>query len=295
MFIKGIVNDKVVDEVRTRMDRIDIDGMLESGYIEELIQDDAYTPFPTINNSERPDTVAGGLLEGRVAILVDGTPSCCSCPPCSRISSKRRRITTSARISLAAPYPALRLPVHRAARPSAYIAITTFHQEMIPTPLLISSRRSGRAFRSPRSSKRSDGNDVRDFAGSRAFACRGRSDRRSRSWERSSSARRRSTPDWSAGDGHRRVHHGHLQFRHSVVQHGHSDRMIRFLFMSWPRPSACSASWSDDRHGAASMQPAFVRRTVLGAVRAVYPEDQKDNIFRLPQWTILTRQTGQSQ
>ena len=58
MYIKGIVNDKVVQEVRTRLDRIDIDGILESANIEELIQDEAMTPFPTIYNSERPDSIA---------------------------------------------------------------------------------------------------------------------------------------------------------------------------------------------------------------------------------------------
>src|SRR5699024_11838901 len=74
MYIKGIVDDEVVKEVRRRLDRIDIDGIFESGYIEELIQDETITPFPTLYNSERPDVIAAGILEGRVAILVDGTP-----------------------------------------------------------------------------------------------------------------------------------------------------------------------------------------------------------------------------
>lgn len=74
MYVKGIADDKVVDEVHERLDRIDIDGILESGNIEELIQDDAYTPFPTMFNSERPDQIAAGLLEGRIAIFIDGTP-----------------------------------------------------------------------------------------------------------------------------------------------------------------------------------------------------------------------------
>src|SRR5690625_4844714 len=74
MYIEGIVDDGVVEEVRRRLDRIDIDGIFESGYIEELIQDEAITPFPTLYNSERPDVIAAGILEGRVAILVDGTP-----------------------------------------------------------------------------------------------------------------------------------------------------------------------------------------------------------------------------
>ena len=47
---------------------------LESGNIEGLIEDSTYSPFPTVFNTERPDVVAAALLEGRIAILVDGTP-----------------------------------------------------------------------------------------------------------------------------------------------------------------------------------------------------------------------------
>jgi spore germination protein KA len=74
MYIHGIADVKLVEEIRTRLKRIEIDAILESNYIEELIQDETFTPFPTIYNSERPDVIAGELLEGRVAILVDGTP-----------------------------------------------------------------------------------------------------------------------------------------------------------------------------------------------------------------------------
>lgn len=74
MYIHGIVDEKNVDEVRKRLSVIDIDGVLESGYIEELIENTNKTIFPTIYHSERPDVIAASLLEGRIAILVDGTP-----------------------------------------------------------------------------------------------------------------------------------------------------------------------------------------------------------------------------
>lgn len=64
MYINGIVNDKIVEEVRLRLDKIDVDGILESGNIEELIEDAPLSPFPTIINTERPDIVAAALLEG---------------------------------------------------------------------------------------------------------------------------------------------------------------------------------------------------------------------------------------
>lgn len=73
-YIRGIADPEVVKEISRRLDSINTDSILESGYIEEFIQDGVWTPFPTIYNTERPDTVAGSLLEGLVAILVDGTP-----------------------------------------------------------------------------------------------------------------------------------------------------------------------------------------------------------------------------
>jgi len=138
-YIKGVANDKIVEEVRRRLDRIDIDGILESGYIEEFIQDETYTPFPTIYNTERPDVVAAGLLEGRIAILVDGTPFVLLVPvlfvqffQSPEDYYQRFDIGTLIRIIRYLSFFIALLT------PSLYIAITTFHQEMLPTPLLIS-------------------------------------------------------------------------------------------------------------------------------------------------------------
>ena len=138
-YIKGIADDKVVDELRMRLDRIDIDGILESGYIEELIQDGVYTPFPTVYNTERPDAVAAGLLEGRVAIMVDGTPFVLLVPAlfvhflhAPEDYYQRYDISTLIRLLRYLSFFIALLT------PSIYIAVTTFHQEMIPTSLLIS-------------------------------------------------------------------------------------------------------------------------------------------------------------
>ncbi|WP_441989339.1 spore germination protein [Paenibacillus sp. 2RAB27] len=138
MYIKGLVDDTIVEEVRTRLARIDIDGILESGYIEELVQDEAYTPFPTIFNTERPDVVAAALLEGRIAILVDGTPFVLIVPAvfthfmqAAEDSYQRADISSLIRILR---YVSLMMAL---LAPAAYIAVTTFHQEMIPTTLLV--------------------------------------------------------------------------------------------------------------------------------------------------------------
>ncbi|PYI54949.1 spore germination protein [Paenibacillus flagellatus] len=138
MYMKGIANDDIVEEVRRRLGRIEIDGILESGNIEELIQDETITPFPTVYNTERPDAVAANLLEGRVAILVDGTPIVLLVPVIftqffqspedyyqrSDFGLLRMLRVVSFFITLLAP--------------SLFIAVTTFHQEMLPTTLMMS-------------------------------------------------------------------------------------------------------------------------------------------------------------
>ncbi|WP_223820901.1 spore germination protein [Bacillus sp. S3] len=138
MYIKGIANEKIVKEVRKRLDRIKIDSVLESGYIEELIQDGIWTPFPTMYHSERPDAIAADLFEGRVAILVDGTPFVITVPvmfsqflQSPEDYYNRADITTLLRILRYVGFIIALLA------PSFYIAITTFHQEMLPTLLLI--------------------------------------------------------------------------------------------------------------------------------------------------------------
>src|SRR5690606_26598975 len=73
-YLEHLADPNIVKEVLRRLEEIDTDSILESGYIEEMIQDNKYSPFPQVQYSERPDTVAANLLEGRVAIFTDGTP-----------------------------------------------------------------------------------------------------------------------------------------------------------------------------------------------------------------------------
>lgn len=138
-YIHGIANPDVVRELSRRLDSIHTDSILESGYIEEFIQDGVRSRFPTIYNTERPDSVAANLLEGLVAIFVDGTPFVLLAPitffrfiSSSEDYYQRYDLSTFLRfIRMSSFFVALLLP-------SFYIALTTFHQEMLPTTLLIS-------------------------------------------------------------------------------------------------------------------------------------------------------------
>lgn len=138
MYIKGTVKEEVLQEVRNRLDKIDIDGILESNYIEELIQDESSTVFPTVNNAERPDVVAAALLEGRVAIFVDGTPYVLTVPTgFTEFLQSAEDYYHRSDFGLLRMLRYLSIFISLLA-PAVYIAVTTFHQEMMPPVLMIS-------------------------------------------------------------------------------------------------------------------------------------------------------------
>ena len=139
LYIDGLADGEIVKEVKERLGRIEIDGVLASGYLEEFIEDYPNSIFPQVNVSERPDRLCSCLLEGRVGIIVDNTPICLLVPatfPQFLQSPEdyynRFPYASFTRIlRFGAMHIALLLP-------SVYIAVLTFHQEMLPTPLLIS-------------------------------------------------------------------------------------------------------------------------------------------------------------
>lgn len=139
MYLKGVVDDKLVEEMRQRLKKIQLDGVLESEYIEEFIQDKTFTPFPTVFNTERPDVAAGNLLEGKVVVLVDGTPFVLILPTVftqffqsPEDYAQRYDISILMRLIRYVSFVILLLG------PSVFIALTTFHYEMIPSLLLVS-------------------------------------------------------------------------------------------------------------------------------------------------------------
>jgi spore germination protein KA len=139
MFIEGIANHTIVQDLMDRLDLINIDGIFESSNIEELILDEPSSVFPTMYATERPDKVAANLLEGRIAVFTDGTPFVLILPAVfiqffQSVEDYYHRSVFSSFIRLIrffAFFLALLTP-------AAYLAITTFHQEMLPTPLIIS-------------------------------------------------------------------------------------------------------------------------------------------------------------
>lgn len=149
-YLDDLANPKIVEEVIGRLEKIDIDAVLESGYLEEFIQDSAYSPFPQLQYTERPDMVAGALLQGRVGIIVDGTPFVLLVPfifaeimQASEDYYERFQIATLVRWLR---YFFLMLSL---LTPGLYVAITTYHQDLLPTTLLLSVAASREAIPFP--------------------------------------------------------------------------------------------------------------------------------------------------
>lgn len=136
MYIEDIANDMFLREVNKRLDNIDVDAIIESSILEEFIQDDPYSPFPQIENTERPDAVAASLYEGRIALIVDNTPSVLIAPATigtlmqsTEDYYSRWPIATIVRIIR---YMAAFVAV---LSPALFISVTSFNPGVLPTRL----------------------------------------------------------------------------------------------------------------------------------------------------------------
>lgn len=136
-YLSHIADDKIVAEVRERLNKIDIDAVLGSNYLKEYIEDEPLSNFPTIFSTERPDVAAGKILDGRIAILVDGTPVAATVPALFvefMLSNEDYYLKfVAATLNRWIRYLSFIISL---TLPGIYVAITTFHQELIPIPLL---------------------------------------------------------------------------------------------------------------------------------------------------------------
>jgi spore germination protein len=138
-YIDGVVHPQLVTEIKRRISSIDLDNVQESGFIEQWIEDSFLSPFPQIQHTERPDKVTAAISQGRVGILVDGTPFALLAPVTlgQFLQSQedyydRWQIGTAIRIMrYFAAFIATFLP-------SLYIALLEYQQGMIPSKLAFS-------------------------------------------------------------------------------------------------------------------------------------------------------------
>ena len=136
-YIRNITNASLVSEVKYRLNNIDVDYVLSSGNVEQLIQDNSRVAFPQMISTERPDKATHHLLEGRVVILVDGTPYSLIAPGVfidflsspEDLNLKHQYANLLKVIRFIATFITLLLP-------GIYVAVMNYHTELLPTELL---------------------------------------------------------------------------------------------------------------------------------------------------------------
>lgn len=148
-YIDGIINPKIIEEIKRRLKSIDVDDAPESGYIEQLIEDSYLSIFPQHIVTERPDKVSSAIMQGKAAILLDGTPFVLIAPSVfsDHFQSpgdyyQRFPIGTFIRaLRYLAAFFAVFLP-------GLYIALVSYHPGMIPSNLAfqIAATREGVPF-----------------------------------------------------------------------------------------------------------------------------------------------------
>ncbi|MDQ0900675.1 MULTISPECIES: spore germination protein [unclassified Paenibacillus] len=138
-YLENVASPEVIMEVRKRISQLDMETVLESGYIEEMIRDAPYSPFPVIQMTERPDVVSASLIEGKVAILVDGTPMVLVAPITFWHAFQTvEDYYTNFIIATFLRWLRYFFTFISLILPSLFIAVDTFHPEMIPTSLILS-------------------------------------------------------------------------------------------------------------------------------------------------------------
>ena len=136
IYIDGIVNIKMVDELKKRLEGINIDGALTTSIIEEYLIERKYTLFPQIIYTERSDKFCSDIVEGRIGLIVDGIPSTFILPA-TLLQCLQAPEDYSQNFIFSSAIRLMRfvLMVIALILPAFYTAVTSFHQEMIPSKL----------------------------------------------------------------------------------------------------------------------------------------------------------------
>jgi spore germination protein KA len=143
VYLQNLANPELIEEVDRRIQNIDADNISSSEFIEEYIEDRTFSPFPQLLHTERPDRVIGNLLEGRVALLAEGSPTALIMPVTffafyqspDDYSFRSLQGSFIRFIRVCSFAIAIALPAY-------YIAVVSFHYEVIPEDLLLPIKNS---------------------------------------------------------------------------------------------------------------------------------------------------------
>lgn len=139
IFIKDIVDDKKVSNIIKRIEKIDVDGILDSGYVREFLDDGQTSAFPKIQSSERPDLTCEALLNGKIVVMVENTPYVLIMPALlidyfhnpEDYYQKPSSVSFTRILRILAFFITIMTP-------GFYIGVMNYNQEVIPDRLLIS-------------------------------------------------------------------------------------------------------------------------------------------------------------
>lgn len=138
-YIHGIVHPKIVKKIKDKIKNIDIDGVVDSSYISAFLEDRRHSVFRQVGTSEKPDIIASKLLEGRVAVIVDGSPIVLTLPYVlwEDFQSSNDYYTTPMRATIQRWLRAFGALI-AIILPGCYVAVMLYHYKIIPIKLLIS-------------------------------------------------------------------------------------------------------------------------------------------------------------
>ncbi|MBO4555082.1 MAG: spore germination protein [Clostridia bacterium] len=137
LHIDGIADDKIVREITEKISKIDVDGVIDSAYVISFIQPKKHSFFLQAGTTEKPDVAAAKLLEGRVLILVDGSPIAITLPYLifEDVQDGYDYYSEDWRASLIRVFRLLGALL-TVLLPGAYVALQTFHYSLLPLKFL---------------------------------------------------------------------------------------------------------------------------------------------------------------
>ncbi len=138
LYLDSVIEKEVVDEVKKRLSSYQLEGVLGFNYVKEILEDHPYSPYPTIDETERPDRVAVGLLQGKFAILVNGSTIVLLAPATfiTFINPIEDYYTGYEAVVF---FRVMRHLMYWISMllPSIYISLLSYNQDLLPTPLLL--------------------------------------------------------------------------------------------------------------------------------------------------------------
>ncbi|WP_203457123.1 spore germination protein [Paenibacillus tepidiphilus] len=138
-YMESLASPDILRELQDRLAKVEIDHVLDTGYLAELIRDEPYSPFEMIGSTERPDALVSKLMEGRVALLIEGSPFALTVPYVFVENFQASEdyyinytfATFNRLLRVLGAFLSISIP-------AAYVALVTYSQEMVPTLLLLS-------------------------------------------------------------------------------------------------------------------------------------------------------------